>query len=167
VARDWPRSCPERDDHEFAGCPAADFQGMIRSSPDRYCLPSTRMAFGQAVLRTEGEDKGFGAFPPDAIYVRNIATTRPPRARCQIKGARGFTTYWSPDGSKLAFTAWEMPGGISPLGRRCLKRENSPGEVKLPGIHMPTAKPKNNRCDRGPGAGDGKAIRSRGRRPAC
>jgi Tol biopolymer transport system component len=77
---------------------------------DRLSPDATRMAFGKAVLKET--DKGFGAFPPDAIYVRNIATTDAAELIVKIEGAEIHNAIWSPDGSKLAFTAWEPPGGI-------------------------------------------------------
>jgi len=76
---------------------------------DRLSPDATRMAFGQAVIRKT--DNGFSSFPPDAIYVRTIATTDPAELLAKSEGTEMHNFLWSPDGKKVAFTSWKAPDG--------------------------------------------------------
>ncbi len=77
------------------------FQYQIQS--DRLSPDATRMIYGTAVVKKVGN--GFGSFPPEAIYLRHIATSEPGEKLVTMEGSELHEFFWSPDGSHVAFTS--------------------------------------------------------------
>jgi hypothetical protein len=66
---------------------------------DRLSPDATRIAFGRAATRKI--NGGFSAFPPDRVFVRDIATSAPARLALHLpQGTEIHNFLWSPDGKK-------------------------------------------------------------------
>jgi Tol biopolymer transport system component len=72
---------------------------------DRLSPDGKRIAFGKAVMKEV--DGQLGAFPPDRIYVRDVAKTDAADLLVEKEGVEIHNFVWSPDGDKLAFTTWD------------------------------------------------------------
>jgi hypothetical protein len=77
-----------------------------RLSPD-----ATRMAYGNAVTRPVGNGL-FSSFPPEAILVRDVATSQPGEKVASREGSEIHDFFWSPESRQLAFTSWDSEKGI-------------------------------------------------------
>jgi Tol biopolymer transport system component len=104
-----------------------DLQGYqlhsARLSPD-----GKRLAFGKAVTKQVGG--GLGVFPPDNLYVREVARTADAELLVQMPGAELHEWCWSPDGTRLALASWDAQNHTRNwvVNARTKKVE----EVKLP-----------------------------------
>jgi Tol biopolymer transport system component len=111
-----------------------ELQYQIQS--DRLSPDATRMVYGTAVVRKVGN--GFGSFPPEAIYVRNIATSEPGERLVVMEGSELHEFLWSPDGAHVAFTSWDSASGV----RNCVVdvATKEIHELKLPRRHAADGK---------------------------
>jgi hypothetical protein len=100
-----------------------------RLSPD-----ATRMAYGNAVTRPVGNGL-FGSFPPEAIFVRDIATSKPGEEIASLEGSEIHAFFWSPDSRQVAFTSWDsekqVRNWVVDVATKTLY------ELKLPIFHAP------------------------------
>ncbi len=74
-----------------------------RLSPD-----GKRLAFGKAVSRKDG----LGVHPPDNIYLRDLTKDAKPELLVHLDGQKFVNWVWSPDGAKMAITAWDTQENI-------------------------------------------------------
>jgi hypothetical protein len=100
-----------------------------RLSPD-----ATRMAYGNAVTRPVGNGL-FGSFPPEAIFVRKVATSEPGDKVVELKGSEIHEFFWSPDSTQVAFTSWDKDKEIRNWVVDVATKEVH--ELKLPHRHAP------------------------------
>jgi dipeptidyl aminopeptidase/acylaminoacyl peptidase len=77
-----------------------------RLSPD-----ATRMAYGNAVVRDVGNGL-FGSFPPEAIFLRDVATSKPGEKVASLEGSEIHAFFWSRDSAHVALTSWDADQGI-------------------------------------------------------
>src|SRR4029077_15377832 len=84
-----------------------DLQYQIQS--DRLSPDATRMIYGTAVVKKVGD--GYGSFPPEAIYLRNIATSGPGERLVAMEGSELHAFFWSPDGAHVPSPSWDSSRG--------------------------------------------------------
>lgn len=77
---------------------------------DRLSPDAKQIAFGRAVIKKTAS--GFGTFPPDAIYLRNITTSDPAERLVMLEESEIRNFFWSPDGLWIAYTSWDEQHGI-------------------------------------------------------
>jgi Tol biopolymer transport system component len=111
-----------------------EFQYQIQS--DRLSPDATRMIYGTAVVKKVGD--GFGTFPPEAIYLRQIATADAGEKLVAMEGKELREFMWSPDGAHVAFTSWEKDSGIRNWVVDVATKEIH--ELKLPRRHAADGK---------------------------
>jgi Tol biopolymer transport system component len=93
-----------------------------RLSPD-----GKRLAFGKAVEKRTAD--GIGVWPPDRLYVRDMNGAAAGELVATKEGTELHNWVWSPDGTKLAFHAWDKEGGSNCVVDVKTKKVE---EVKLP-----------------------------------
>jgi len=89
--------------------PAESDRPSYQLQSDRLSPDATRIAFGKAVIREV--DGLFGAFPPDAIYVRRLDNSDPAELLIKIEGSEIHNFVWLPDGTHLAVVSWDKEHG--------------------------------------------------------
>jgi dipeptidyl aminopeptidase/acylaminoacyl peptidase len=104
---------------------------------DRLSPDATRMAYGNAVTRPVGNGL-FGSFPPEAIFVRDVATSKPGEKVASLEGSEIHVFFWSPDSAQIAFTSWDADKGIGNWVVDVATKKVR--EIKLPKYHAPDGK---------------------------
>jgi Tol biopolymer transport system component len=94
------------------------------------------MIYGTAVVKKVGS--GFGSFPPEAIYLRNIAPSEPGEKLVTMQGSERHEFFWSSDGSHVAFTSWDSDRGVRNWVVDVATKEIH--ELKLPRRHAAAGK---------------------------
>jgi RNA polymerase sigma factor (sigma-70 family) len=82
-----------------------DILGGYQSHSARLSPDGKRLAFGKAVTRNI--DGGTGVFPPDKIYVRDMAKDGDGEVVAELADAELHHWCWSPDGTRLAIASWD------------------------------------------------------------
>jgi RNA polymerase sigma factor (sigma-70 family) len=81
---------------------AENFQPhSARLSPD-----GKRLAFGKAVMKRTADS--IGVWPPDKLYVRDVSQAAVAAVVAELDGTELHEWCWSPDGTKLALTSWDI-----------------------------------------------------------
>jgi len=76
---------------------------------DRLSPDATRMAYGNAVVKKVADS--YGSFPPEAIFVREIANSKPGGKLVALERSEIHALFWSPDSAQVAFTSWDADKG--------------------------------------------------------